>query len=103
MERIKLTDTEKAVLRMLDSGKVDKSQLASFSGALHSLEMKQLVTVEWHEGMTAADAKLTLYGKSYIQHNPKLRNPINWALIGVIAGAVTVVAWGVTLSILTNF
>lgn len=49
MKRITLTDTKKTALRILDSGNVDKSQFASFSGA------------------------------------------------------VTVVAWGVTLSILTKF
>mgnify|MGYP007112671189 CR=1 FL=1 len=73
MERIKLTKTEKQVLRALRDG----TELPVGSRlAVYSLEDKDMIRVAWVEGKYFEAVELTPYGRCYLRKNPKLRNPL---------------------------
>ncbi len=69
---------------------------------LWSLERRGLVRVRWAEGLEAVDAELTPLGESYMENNPKLRNPligkrVGWIEIPLAATALTVAAIAVLI------
>lgn len=65
---------------------------ALFSCVVSELERKGLVHAAWTEGHEVEAARLTDYGKSYIQANPRLHNPIDWKwIITTIIAAVAAV------------
>lgn len=98
MERIKLTKTEKQVLRELHRGNdsipcgVDNF---SYFGAVMSLSQKGLVKAET-DFENVVDAKLTAKGYAYMTLNPRLLNPMDWipdlVLVLSIMAAITSVS-----------
>lgn len=73
MERIRLTKTEKQVLRALRDG----TELPVGSRfAVYTLEDKDMIRVAWDEGKYFEAVELTPYGRCYLRKNPKLRNPL---------------------------
>ena len=80
MEKIHLTKKEKAVLRhVAEKGGEGPWDLPmpQVKCALYRLREKGLIycIVNFDE---AVDARLTLWGRYYIEHNPKLKNPTLW-------------------------
>lgn len=80
MERIHLTKKEKIVLRhVAEKGGEGPWELPMLQVrcALYLLREKGLIycIVNFDE---AVDARLTLWGRYYIEHNPKLKNPTLW-------------------------
>ncbi|MBP3574066.1 MAG: hypothetical protein J6J71_05630 [Prevotella sp.] len=80
MERIHLTKKEKIVLRhVAEKGGEGPWELpmAQVKCALYCLQDEGLIyyIVNFDE---AVDARLTLWGRYYIEHNPKLKNPTLW-------------------------
>lgn len=63
-----------------------------FAAAVESLARAGLVKAASDEGGSLADARLTPYGKSYLEMNPNLRNPWHWAKIATIAACVAAAA-----------
>lgn len=95
MERIKLSGSEKAVLRMVAGGQgVCPSEYPShtFNAAVHALDRKGLVRGAYVEGGGVEDARLTQYGRLYTAENPNLRNPVNWSMWATVIAAAGVVA-----------
>ncbi len=96
MERIRLTKSEKAVLRMIANGVVEcpaEYPLHLFNGAVRMLQQKQLIHVAFAEGGSIVDVRLTDYGKQYVAEYPHLANPINWnTLIAIIGVLVSIIA-----------
>lgn len=99
MERIRLTQTEKKCLKLLNKHGVESLDTIARSQAyrvLRSLEQKDLVKVAWIEGEDYEAVRLSRSGKSYLIENPKLLNPIDWkwiiltiiTAIGAITGIV---------------
>lgn len=93
MQRIKLTKSEKQVLRHLSAH--GYKALRDFSQcevdyALETLERKGLVRNGRVEGGDIECSKITQLGLSYIRLIPKLTNPIDWS--GIIAIATLIVA-----------
>ena len=83
MERIHLTKKEKAVLRhVVEKGGEGPWELPmpQVRCALFRLQDEGLIyyIVNFDE---AVDARLTLWGRYYIEHNPKLKNPTLWGYI----------------------
>ena len=80
MERIHLTKKEKIVLRhVAEKGGEGPWELPmqQVKCALYRLQDEGLIyyIVNFDE---AVDARLTLWGRYYIEHNPKLKNPTLW-------------------------
>lgn len=94
MERIRLSQTEKKCLRLLNehgSDTLDTIARSQVCRALRSLESKDMVNVAWAEGGDYEAVKLSRNGRSYLIENPKLRNPIDWKwiILTAITGAIT--------------
>lgn len=83
MERIKLSRTEKQVLRLLQmhEGRPVYFPEHLYVAAIDSLERLGLVNAGWAEGHELVDAWLSAYGAMYMAQNPKLSNPINWQVL----------------------
>lgn len=95
MERIKLSQTEKKCLRLLNehgSDALDTIARSQVCRALRSLESKDMVNVAWVEGGDYEAVKLSHNGRSYLIENPNLRNPIDWAKVGAIAAIIAALA-----------
>ena len=94
MERIKLTKTEKQVLRLVKKGEScpDTYPAHVYVGCILSLDRKGLVNGFYTEGGKVIDARLTNFGKSYIFSNPKLRNPLPWGAIWAAIAAFSGIA-----------
>lgn len=77
MERIYLTNYEKRALRDIND---DKGIQNIPIYVLYNLQEKELISyIANHNDVV--DAKLTLYGRYYIEQNPKLKNPTLWGYI----------------------
>ncbi|MBR3591141.1 MAG: hypothetical protein IKL43_09090 [Alistipes sp.] len=95
MERIKLSKSEKQVLRMVASGLhqcPDEYPSHTFSAAVRVLKGKELVTAHFREGGGVLDVRTTDYGKQYMAEYPHLRNPINWSVVAAISSIATAIA-----------
>lgn len=77
MVRIHLTKREKQTLRDIND---DRGIQNIPIYVLHNLQEKGLVTYIANHN-EVVDAKLTLYGRYYIEQNPKLKNPTLWEYI----------------------
>lgn len=102
MKRIKLTKEEKGTLRIVDmfNGKCPSFfPLHAYNLSVRSLERKGLVKAAYMEGGGVEDARTTDEGKLYLCENPNLRNPINWTVIGVIAGILSIIVSVIALFI----
>lgn len=92
MERIKLSKTEKKVLRMLDAGFTDVPSdipYDKYALAASSLKKAGLVKCSFLTNGKVCGIRLTKQGKMYLYDNPYLFNPINWSKWAAIAGIVT--------------
>ena len=88
MERIRLSKREKQVLRTLDVSDFDR--LSEFDkSAICRLHDIGLVRAAFEEGHSPVWAILTTQGKEYLRDNPRLLNPINWTVVGVVIGLLT--------------
>lgn len=95
MERIRLSATEKNVLRLLNqhgNKSLDTIAHSQVYRALNSLEQKNLIKIAWLEGGDYEAIEISRNGKSYLIENPKLRNPIDWSKTGAIAGIIAALA-----------
>ena len=62
-----------------------------YCGGVRSLELKGLVKAVYASGGDVGDAVLSSVGRAYLAENPKLTNPVNWGVVGTIAGVATAV------------
>ena len=94
MQRIKLTKSEKRVLKHLSvygyDALCDLPQ-SEVDYCLDTLEQKGLVKNYRIEGGDIENAQLTRLGKSYMRCNPKLKNPINWDRVIAIATLIVTI------------
>lgn len=106
MERIKLTKTEKRILRELHRGNdnipygVDKF---SHFDAVMSLREKGLVKAKT-DFENVVDVKLTAKGHAYMNANPRLLNPTDWIpdLILVLSTVIAVASVSRLLVLILN-
>ena len=95
MRKIHLSKNEKRVLRCISLDVAywpeDMSE-ETVSGAASSLQELGLVHALFASGHRVVDASLTDFGMAYLSSNPGLRNPINWSVIGAVAGVVAAIA-----------
>ncbi|MCM1220335.1 MAG: hypothetical protein NC548_38215 [Lachnospiraceae bacterium] len=92
MERIRLSATEKTILRLLSrhgEESLDTISPCQVYRALCSLESKDMIHVAWIEGCDYEAVQITRNGKAYLIENPGLHNPIDWAKVGAIAAVGT--------------
>ncbi len=83
-ERIKLSKTEKRVLkRLYDYGgkAIEDFYPRDVDRCVRSLQKHHLAKGAFVEGGLLEDARITEEGKAYIRNNPKLRNPTDWKFI----------------------
>lgn len=95
MERIKLSKSDKEVLRMIASGQHQcpaEYPSHTFNTAVRMLKSKELITAHCREGGDVFDARITDYGRQYMAEYPSLRNPIDWSFVAAIASITTAIA-----------
>ena len=90
VERIRLTKTQRRVIRLLsryDSSALDTLPRSDVRRALRSLDDMGLTKTAWIEGGDFEVVRLTISGRDYMIENPKLRNPVNrqWVITTAIA------------------
>lgn len=94
MERIKLSKSEKTVLRFVANSieccPADYPRHV-YNGAARLLCEKGLVKVAFVEGGDVEDARLTPYGRRYLAEYPDLRNPVEWSVIATIASIIAAI------------
>lgn len=82
MKRIRLTKEEKEAFRILYEGKIntatDLQRISSLSYEFETLEQLGFARCAWTEGHAIEDVAITSKGRRYVDHNPKLHNPIDW-------------------------
>ena len=92
MKRIKLSKRAKRVFRLLDKGIPHRpADINPREYNLGALELEALGFAKCYRNTGSHDvvmAHLLKSGRLYIAGNPSLRNPINWALICAIIGAI---------------
>lgn len=103
MERIKLAKEEKEALRILHEGKInmttDPQRIGSLSYGFEALERLGLARCAWSEGHAIEDVAITSKGRRYVDHNPKLHNPIDWENVVAIAAIISVIVAVIALFI----
>lgn len=103
MERIKLAKEEKEALRILHEGKInmttDPQRIGSLSYGFEALERLGLARCAWSEGHVIEDVAITSNGRRYVDHNPKLRNPVDWQKILAVASVISVIIAALALFI----
>lgn len=85
MERISLSSNAKAVmfaLRAHNIGTCPETMIQSkFNKGARELQSHGLAFCHEEEGGNVEVVHLTDYGKSYLEDNPRLRNPVDWKWI----------------------
>lgn len=105
MEHIRLSKSEKKVLRMVANEQgVCPAEYPShiFNAAVRSLHNAGLVQGSFEEGGGVADSRLTQYGRQYLAENPRLTNPIDWGKAAAIIAAVGVIVSIIALCVACN-
>ena len=99
MERIKLTDTEKKIMRLLNAGFYDVPSdipYDQYAVAAKSLQNKGFVKCTFLTSGKVWNIYLTKDGKFYLYNNPGLLNPIPWkaisAIVAILAFIVSIIA-----------
>lgn len=100
MQRIRLTRSEKQLLRNIAAGVSywpDTMSCEAVSCAVAELERHGLIRVAWASGHIVAAAELTDFGTAYVLANPHLRNPVECqsilgSAIAIATLAVVIVA-----------
>lgn len=93
MERIRLTKTEKEVLRLLslNDGCPSDYPYHVYASRVQSLELKGLAKGMWATGHVLISARLTSYGETYLTLHPDLRNPVDWRLVSSVTAIVSLI------------
>lgn len=94
MERIRLSEDEKKVLRLVNDGKRRPRGYppSLYIKAISTLEEKGLVSAAWTETEDEPfSVGMTPKGDDYLSSNPSLRNPINWVAVSAIAAILAFV------------
>lgn len=93
MERIKLSKTEKQVLRLAatNAGRPSTYPEHEYNAAARSLSRKGLVKTKFYTNGSVCTIRLTDEGRQYLCENPSLDNPIPWKEIGVITGILALI------------
>lgn len=103
MKRIRLTKEEKEAFRILYEGKIntatDPQRIGSLSYGFEALERLGLARCAWSEGHVIEDVAITSKGRRYVDHNPKLRNPVDWQKVAAIAAIISVIIAALALFI----
>lgn len=103
MERIKLAKEEKEALRILHEGKInmttDPQRIGSLSYGFEALEQLGFARCAWTEGHAIEDVAITSKGCRYVDHNPKLHNPIDWEKVAAIAAITSAIVAVIVLFI----
>lgn len=103
MERIKLAKEEKEAFRILYEGKIntatDLQRISSLSYEFETLEQLGFARCAWTEGHAIEDVAITSKGRRYVDHNPKLHNPIDWEKVAAIAAIISVIVAVIALFI----
>lgn len=87
MERIKLSKSEKEVLRIIAEFKGNKPSTYpdhTFNAAAYSLQQKGLVKAKFLTTGAVWNISLTDLGKHYLCENPMLKNPVDWKFIASV-------------------
>lgn len=106
MERIKLSNREKSVLRRLRDGGFEALSELDYT-AVKRLHGLGFVKAAFVEGGDPEDARLTAYGKEYFMSNPRLCNPVDWkwiitTTIALIAAVAAVIALFVSCGLINR-
>ena len=103
MKRIRLTKEEKEAFRILYEGKIntanDLQRISSLSYEFETLEQLGFARCAWTEGHAIEDVAITSKGRRYVDHNPKLHNPIDWEKVAAIAAIISVIVAVIALFI----
>lgn len=94
MERIKLSKSEKTVLRFVANGVAGwpaDFPRAVYNYAVRSLCDKKFLRGCFVEGGDVEDACLTSYGRRYLAVYPDLRSPVEWSVIATIASIIAAI------------
>ena len=94
MERIRLSEDEKKVLRLVNDGKRRPRGYppSRYIKAISTLEEKGLVSAAWTETEDEPfSVGMTAKGDDYMSSNPSLRNPVNWTAVGAVSGLLALV------------
>lgn len=94
MDKIQLSKREKEVFRMLSNGQdtcPPSYPLHEFNLAVDSLCRHGFAVAQWQEGHVVMAARLTPLGHQYLAEHPRLDNPINWTIVGIVIGAITAI------------
>ena len=100
MGRIKFTKDERQALAAVPLGcsyAPSGMSAAAYSIAVAGLEGKGLVIVAWGSGHEPASVELTPLGVAYLQANPRLNNPTDWAKLGAVAALAAAVIAAIAL------
>ncbi len=98
MQRIKLSKNEKTVLRLLmDGNEAEAVELCNKTYAYVGLSDYKLVRCALIEGREIEAIKLTWRGQNYVNENPRLRNPINWAAVASVISMLAIIALGCSI------
>lgn len=94
MERIRLSENEKSILRELRRGN-DNVPVGmdnfSYFDAVVSLSEKGLLRSKTNYD-EVLDVQLTPKGYAYMVSNPHLLNPVDWSKVAAVAAIITAVA-----------
>lgn len=106
MERIRLTKEEKEAFRILYDGKIntttDLQRIGSLSYEFEALERLGFARCAWSEGHAIEDVAITSKVHRYVDHNPKLHNPIDWEKVAAIAAIISVIVAVIALFIVCS-
>lgn len=94
MERIKLSKSEKHVLRMVACGQHQcprEYPQHTFSAAIRTLKAKGFISAHFRECGAVIDARITDYGRQYMAEYPRLFNPIDWGMVAAISSIVATI------------
>lgn len=107
MERIRLTKTEKQVLRLAATGDGRPATYPAheYNAAARSLSRKGLAKSKFYTNGEICTLRLTDEGRQYLCENPGLKNPTEWKKISTwvaIAGAaISAISVFISCSILS--
>lgn len=103
MKRIRLTKEEKEAFWILYEGKIstatDLQRISSLSYEFETLEQLGFARCAWTEGHAIEDVAITSKGRRYVDHNPKLRNSVDWQKILAVASVISVIIAALALFI----
>lgn len=94
MDRVRLSKSEKEVLRMVATGQHQcprEYPQHTFSTAIRTLKAKGFISAHFREGGAVIDARITDYGRQYMAEYPHLFNPLDWSMVAAISSIVATI------------